>query len=544
VIDKKSILVINNAAFSLSALLLCVVVFFIFPLYQYNVDPDGTSYLTISARYAAGDYATAVNGLWSPWACWLTALLIKCGLAAIPASVIVNTSGALGFLFISDSLFRKFDFSVFIRWLFNITLVVFLCFAVYWQSFNDLWQAFLLLSVLRIMLSGRYSKSPLLWVATGLIASVAYYAKAYSLPFFILNTVCCAWLLTSGNKLLWVKMVVVPIAVMAICAFPWVYALHAKYGVWLASTAGPLNMSWYLVGHPYWKEGIDILVPPVYPDTPYFWEDPYLVNGIMPKFTDSWYLFGRQILKIGYNTIMMVYYMCELTILMPLVAVYILRSIIFKSFFSALSTQAKLVNISFLLLPLGYIMVHFESRYMWYMLPLAMVASVFIFQDWSKKYKWNHSLLYVLFTISIMLFPVWQLLKMANNGKAEYEYAMRLKQQFGKSIDVVSNIHPRNLSKIAYFSGIRFYLISRQVLPSDVADVSSVKEKNTIDLLKDIKKYNISYYMYAQPNSRWMKNTGFDMLYYENLKDSSGAITLPTTYTDKLSGITIFSVDY
>ena len=85
------------------------VLYIIYPNYQYYIDPDGTAYLTISRRYAEGHYVQAINGYWSPWSCWLTALLMKAGIAAIPASVIINTAGATGFLFITQSLFRRFD---------------------------------------------------------------------------------------------------------------------------------------------------------------------------------------------------------------------------------------------------------------------------------------------------------------------------------------------------------------------------------------------------------------------------------------------------
>ncbi len=61
--------------FPVSALLMSVVLWLIYPHYQYYIDPDGTAYLTIAQRYANGDYAQAINGYWSPWACWLTALL-------------------------------------------------------------------------------------------------------------------------------------------------------------------------------------------------------------------------------------------------------------------------------------------------------------------------------------------------------------------------------------------------------------------------------------------------------------------------------------
>ena len=122
------------APFFASALLMCIVLFFIYPHYQYYIDPDGTAYLTISQRYANGDYARAINGYWSPWSCWLTALLIKGGLAAIPASVVINALGATGFLFISQSFFLKFEIVRKQQWMLNVTLALFLCFAVFHQN--------------------------------------------------------------------------------------------------------------------------------------------------------------------------------------------------------------------------------------------------------------------------------------------------------------------------------------------------------------------------------------------------------------------------
>src|SRR3954465_15802580 len=100
---------IKYLPFFASAVLMCVVLFFIYPHYQYYIDPDGTAYLTISQRYADGEYAKAINGYWSPWSCWLTALLIKAGINVIHASWLVNIAGATGFLFIAQSFFLRFN---------------------------------------------------------------------------------------------------------------------------------------------------------------------------------------------------------------------------------------------------------------------------------------------------------------------------------------------------------------------------------------------------------------------------------------------------
>lgn len=236
-----------------------------FPHYQYYLDPDSTSYLTIARRYASGDYAKAINGLWSPWACWLTALLMKLGLSPVPAAVIVNTAGANGFLLMTGLLLKRFGATIKQQWLYLLPFALFLCFAVYWQLFDDLWQCFFLLIILRLYLHKDFTTKPALWISAGIVAAFALFAKAYSLPFFVLTTTVAAFLFTGRN--IWKTILITGISttVCVIAALPWIFALHSKYGMWTASTAGGLNLSWYLVGHPVWKDWVRVLLPPRLP---------------------------------------------------------------------------------------------------------------------------------------------------------------------------------------------------------------------------------------------------------------------------------------
>jgi len=135
---------------------MCAVLYGIYPYYQYYVDPDATAYLTISKRYATGDYTNAINGYWSPLSCWLTAAMIKNGFTAMCAAVIVNTIAAIGFLYIAQSFFLKLAVARTFQWLLQVTLALFLCYAVFWQLFDDLWECFFLLCALRIMCAEQF----------------------------------------------------------------------------------------------------------------------------------------------------------------------------------------------------------------------------------------------------------------------------------------------------------------------------------------------------------------------------------------------------
>ncbi len=468
-----------------SALLMYTVLFLIYPHYQYYIDPDGTAYLTISQRYANGDTFTAINGYWSPWACWLTAILIKQGIAAIPASVIINTLGATGFLFISQSFFLRFNIMGKLQWLLNITLTLFLCFAIFWQSFDDLWECFFLLTALRIMLAENFVKKPALWFFCGFIGTLAYFAKAYSFPFFILNTICCTWFLSKDNKLQWLKISFATISVMLLFSLPWIVALHNKYHIWTTSTSGSLNTSWYLVGHPYWEGGIKYLLPPSYKGSPSYWEDPYWANGSTPHFWDSWQLFGLQILRIGLNCWKFLRSMLEISVFFPVVSVIALLSLRSKKIATLFTGDIKIVILSFLLFPLGYMLVNFESRYIWYMLPLGIVIGGVIIQN-----KWK-TILLVIASITFLIYPIWKLIKMYDVGKKEYFWAQIAKNKGIKG--TFASMSPPGVAtqstlRFAYFSQCPFYALPNLKITDQ-------------DFVSEMRRYNIKYYIACDYNS-------------------------------------------
>ncbi len=529
----------NNMPLAASLAGMCIILFVIFPYYRYNIDPDSTAYLTISARYASGDFSRAINGYWSPWSCWVTAILIRLGMAAIPAAIVINTVGAGGFLAISDSLFKRFDADNFQRWVFNIGLSGFLCYAIFAQAFDDLWECgFLLLSV-RLMLAKNYRNSARLWLLNGIIGALAYFAKSYSFPFFIINTVACSYLLANGDKKAWVKFSLSSILVMVACSFPWIYLLHDKYGIWTTSTAGSLNMSWYLVGHPYWKEGIDILLPPTYPDSPYYWEDPFVTNGATPHFWDSWNLFQLQITKIGLNLLKLLISGLQLSVFFPVIIIVAAIKLLSAATKGAGDKALQLVTVSFLLFPCGYLLINFESRYIWFMMPLALVIAIIIAKQFPYKPLRNKTLM-TLLALSLLAYPLRSMKRMYNVGKAEYEFAQQLKAKKITGSSMISNLHQRVLSKIAYFSGNRFFANIKQ-LPENYT--TAEKQKNTKALLDEAKKYKATYYLYSTSKNNMLRSPDFDLIFNEDLESGKGIINLPIEMVSADSSLILYRLE-
>ena len=475
----------------LGSILLCVVLAILYPHYRYYIDPDGVAYLTIAQRYASGDYITAINGYWSPWSCWLTTVLIKMGCEAIPSSVIVNAAGAIGFLLVSQSLFQKFGIEKVLQWVLNFTLVVFLSYAVYWQSFDDLWECFFLLLSLRILLSEKFQSNPFLWVAMGITGACAYFAKSYCFPFFILNTVCCTMLLTNGNLKQCMKISLTAIGTMLLCSLPWLMLLHSKYGTWTTSTAGSLNLSWYLVGHPYWKEGIRFLIPPAYANSPDYWEDPYLANAATPHFWNSFHLLGLQMLRLVLNCYKLLVSMIQVSVFFPAILGFAFTKVLLKRARVNYPKPVLILTFSFLLFPLGYLLVNFESRYIWYMLPLSMI--LWIHASSEKGFERFKNVTYIAL-LSFIIYPVYGLSLNFNEGTEEYQLAQKLKDAHIQG-SFTSNRHPRYMGRLAYFSGNQYYYNILPNLRKNKTDTLNASN-NVTSLFREACRDKVKYYFH------------------------------------------------
>lgn len=486
--------------FWVATLVLCCAICAVYPLFQYYVDPDATGYLTVVKYYAAGEYAKAINGYWSPWSCWLTVLFMKGGLLPFKAAIVANTLGAVGLLYITQSFFLKYNIISRLQWAMNLAMAGFLCYAVYAQSFADLWECFLLLVALRLIVSDRFKYSPQLWIAAGAIGALAYFAKAYAFPFFILNTLCCVFYLTRAwnrrNVVHWLSVSGVMILTMAIVSSPWLYALHTKYGGWKTSTAGTLNLSWYLVGHPFYKEGILHLLPPPYADGVSYWDDPWMVNGATPHFYSSAKLFALQMVRVGQNAIKFLKCTSEISVFFAfiwLMAVGMLLSRKLRCFFS--HNKVMLPVLSFLLFPVAFLLINFEPRYVWYMLPLSMLIGAMVLQKGLKLLNGQRvygTFIVIAFALSYLVTPVWEMQKMVHDGRDDYQAAQQL-QQLGIKGSFTSNAVFGNdalvrSQRIAYFAGSQYYNMPYANVPSN-------------ELLQEMRRYGIKYYYYFYPDA-------------------------------------------
>lgn len=479
--------------FLFSASLLVTLVAFFWRWGQHYIDPDATAYLTLARRWAEGDVARAVNGYWSPLGVWLTAGVMKAGLPVMKAAVVQNTAAAVCFLGAALTLFRRFALQEILVWSLAAVLTVFLTYAVYYQLFDDLWMCAALTASLLLLLREDFLRKPLLWLLSGLSAAVAYYAKAYALPFSFLNIAVCGWMAVcagAGSRTQCLKMLATVAGIVAVLAFPWWIALHAKYGIWTTGTAGTLNLSWYLIGHQTHQADVGLLLPPPYPDAPYHWEDPWAASSHdLPHFWNSPRLAALQLARVGYTGLKFVGSLAELSGFgLPL---WVLGGCLAfsrkaREYFTAkaqsregpvsfnypsaqnavfTSAALRILAVQCLTFPALYFLINFESRYLWYLIPVMMVLGALVLQKaWPLLEKsWLKPTLAAVVAGSFVVRPVQELrmLPMLCHGENRIAKMLRQASIQGPFVSLQS---PNDiyLARIAYLSCNAWYCASKE----------------------------------------------------------------------------------
>lgn len=501
----------------------------VYPHYQYYVDPDAIGYISVAKRYAAADYEKAINGYWSPWSCWLTAILIKQGMEAFKAGIVINTLGAAGFLTASYFLFKKFLQDYFSIGILTTTVAFFLVYAVFKQSFADLWSFFFLLLALLVLLKEEFLVKPFWWLLLGVIGAMAYFVKAYAFPYFILTILVVTPVMMKRQERVFnlrktVIIMAVVLATMLVLSFPWLYVLHAKYGNWITSTAGSLNLSWYLAGHPFYKEGIKLLIPPVYSDAVYFWEDPFWANGFTPHFWTSAKYFAIQIVRVGYNLIKLFNSSNEISCFFLPAFIVIVLSLVaekIKSFFPA---RFYIVAIAFVLFPLGYMLINFEARYLWYLLPMSMLV-IGLGLEKIKPFivPKVYATVFIFCAFSYIAFPLWDMKALWNVGKDEQQLGVQLKAahiQGSFASNIAYSKEFQRIARVAYFSNNPFYYMP--LLPT-----------SSQELLQEMRRYHVHYYYHFAPP--------FENYQYQ-FTDENGKL-FPVVFEDStIMGLKVFDI--
>jgi hypothetical protein len=524
--DQPTLTIRSRAAlYILPLLLFALAAMVIYPYYQYRIVSDDISYLTIARRYLAGDYHTAINGYWSPLNIWLLVALVKgTGWSLLLASYILNCVSFAGLLAMCIRLAMRFTQHVF-----ELAGLGF-CLAFFWAAnipvthFADALNSFLLLACLLILLNKSFLQKPALWILFGFTGAIAYFSKAYSFYILPLTTAVLVFMFLKNESSFtvkkWLTILCVCTGSMILFSFPWIMILHNKYGFWGVSSAGGINTNWAIYGTMYFSERYSIVVPPAYPDGLSCWEDPWINKGKMISAFGSPSLFLKQVYRAGVNVLQWFKVTGEFS---PFYFPVWLLSIIYlvrKKITNYNRNKAALM-LAFVVFPVGYLMLSFGTRYLWFTVPLVMITGLFFFRNYflpllqPKMYR----LLLVIYFISWWPGAIQEMKVTLNEGKEDYQIA-QLMEQNGIKGSFIGNDYTnyQNHFRVSWFTGNPFYMYFGN-------------RYSTAQLLAEAKRLKVKYYFY------YYNGANND---YKLLDDSGKPFT--EVAAGKLPGIKVFQL--
>jgi hypothetical protein len=471
-----------------TALLMFMAVWYLIqPWCQYNLDSDCVAYLTHANSAANGDFQRSVNGLWSPLNGWFLVPFIQKGMNAWQAAQWLNAFIGMGVLFVLHLLFKQWIFSRKPLAVATFTLSLILPVLCFYQMFGDLLSMFFLAMYLYLLVRVNQWKF-LHTCLAALIAGIAFYAKAYSVAWFGLHFfLFCTFLYV--QKVWSIRQAMFHLflaaSVVLVLILPWSILLYQKYHHFsLTGHAGTLNMSWFINSGKTFREDIQLLIPPVCEGSPSFWEDPYLSQGELSSPFSSGLHFLKWIRRIVYNIILLFGCLSEIHVLSWIILILSVHLLYLRR--GKFEPKLWVLISAAITIPLGYLMVALETRYIWLEIPIVMILGLFLLDHYIHS---RFKIVFVgLFFMGFLIYPLRSLDFMKDKNKSLFETAAQLKEQ-GIQGKMTSNASDAgSMWVIAYLSQSSFYSIEQS-------------EYTLTTLKEEMTRYKVKYFLQVNENN-------------------------------------------
>ncbi|MEZ5047747.1 MAG: hypothetical protein R2831_12235 [Chitinophagaceae bacterium] len=450
---------------------------------KYNIDADGVAYLTMAEQVAKGHFDRGINGLWSPINAWLIAPCIALGFSAWYAALSLNA--VLGILNIVAFSFltQKANLSNNYRLAIHLAFACMLSVWCYFQVFGDILQLVFVLLYLTLLLPIKQLSIKKIILAS-ILMSLAYYAKSYNLYFYCIQLLLVLFFSLTKKYITahqFIRYFLVAILCTGLCVLPYSFAMQKKYHQFsLSGFAGALNFSWQINSHKTFHDSIQLLIPPPYSDSPAFWEDPMLSKGTLDSpFTSTTHFF-RWLARVTYTSIQTVIALFEISF-------FSLVLFLFYFFYrkeKIFSDTIHILMLTCLVLPLGYILVHIETRYVWLLSPLLLLVGSLLLMHTMPKPK----IVLPIFLATFLISPFFNLIFLWNKNKELFEYAQTIRNSSIRGNFTSNAIDDGNMFVIAYLTKNRYFSIEKTPIPID-------------ELKAEMLKYKVPYYYEMQTDS-------------------------------------------
>jgi hypothetical protein len=452
------------------------------PLYRYQINPDGISYISIAQKYLSGDFRNVVNGHWSPVFSWLLVPWLASGVDPLFAAKLLNLCIGVVTFFAMHRICVLFDLCCKVRIAVNLSLVPVLLYFAYHQITPDLLLTCMLLFYFNDLFSKQYVSGKM-GVHVGVLGGICYLVKSYCLPFFLTHftLINMLYFLQCGDSDERKKVLynyVAGILVFACISGVWIGLLSKKYGEFTTTTQTAHN---YQAISPEPPE-LYFFIPPPNDTAISVWEDPYVrIKKI------SWTPFKslgafKHWIKYGIRNIEpSVRMIAGFSVFSFLLCVgyFVWRLLKPCNLFAD-----RLFSFAFLSAVLyagGYCFILIDERYIWVVCLLAMLTGGYLLTKLLKKSYFQNSTttiaVLVVFCLSFYVSPVINLFSTMNAGRSEYEVSRSLDGVIPLGTRIASNGDFYTTLFLCYHLKLQYYGTSESYEPELI-----LQAMNTYDL--------------------------------------------------------------
>jgi hypothetical protein len=354
----------------------------LYPVYKYQINPDGIAYLSIAQHYGRGDWMSALNSCWPPMLSWLLAPWTLTGIEPLWIFKIYNIITGAACLWVGHRLLLLYRLSLtaeiagmallfvtFMMWVFSITT-------------PDLMSVLLMLIYALMIINGNYLHKP---VVLGVVGALAYFTKSYCFFFFAAH-LCFQYgmllLRKRGPVGFLAKRFFTTALVFASLSLAWMILLYQKYDVFTISSASAYTHG--MLKYPN-LACMNSFLPPPNTNAVFAWEDPPLVcehqDWSMFASSDNFFFQLKTIVKNTatlFRMQVLTGYFHLLGFVLMLVALIVKR----KERWKMKSANEILDDPLFSLFPMiiiysfGYLLIFIEPRYVWFGYALITIGTV------------------------------------------------------------------------------------------------------------------------------------------------------------------------
>ncbi len=459
--------------------------------YQYGLNSDGISYISIAKEYLNGNFTEAINGYWGPLLSWLLIPFLPFS-TPNPQSVVYLTkllALIAGFFTIIGVklLISRFEIDKIIETSILFSLVpIILSF-----SFNvispDLLVTCILIYYLYFILNPEYSNSMYNGILCGILGAFAYLSKSYALPFFLAHFLLfnIFYYFKSASKEKQRKIfknLILGITVLFIISGTWIALISDKYGEVTIGTAGSYNhavVGPQSSGHFVYYHG---LITPPNNSSVSAWEDPSYFKMISWSPFESWDKFNYQLMLIQENIIKMIG-IFEFFSLLSIIIIIASILLIFKLSSKDTSKDKLIYLITTILIYCGgYSFILVEMRYLWLLNILLIITGGYLLSLSFKigfLSKVRRNILLIFLILSFTMIPINGLITDLDIGKGIYNTSETLEYTYNVHGNLASNNEWEITDYIAYYTGSKYYGETKS--SSNINDLKRELESNNID---------------------------------------------------------------